>query len=36
MNDEILGRVVEKLRQLGWDKSTDIIITQDHNQHGVR
>ena len=35
MNDEILGRVVEKLRQLGWAKSTDIIITQDHNHSTV-
>jgi len=35
MNDEILGRVVEKLRQFGWDKSTDIIITQDHNHSTV-
>jgi arylsulfatase A-like enzyme len=35
MNDEILGRVVEKLRQLGWDKSTDIIVTQDHNHSTV-
>ena len=35
MNDEILGRVVEKLRHLGWDKSTDIIITQDHNHSTV-
>src|SRR5215471_16913225 len=35
MNDEILGRVVEKLRQLGWDKTTDIIITQDHNHSTV-
>jgi arylsulfatase A-like enzyme len=35
MNDEILGRVVQKLRQLGWDKSTDIIITQDHNHSTV-
>src|SRR6267142_2365194 len=35
MNDEILGRVVEKLRRLGWDKSTDIIITQDHNHSTV-
>jgi arylsulfatase A-like enzyme len=35
MNDEILGRVVEKLRQLGWDKSTDIIITQDHNHSTI-
>jgi arylsulfatase A-like enzyme len=34
MNDEILGRVVERLRQLGWEKSTDIIITQDHG-HGT-
>src|SRR5437588_3866432 len=35
MNDEILGRIVEKLRQLGWDTSTDIIITQDHNHSTV-
>jgi arylsulfatase A-like enzyme len=35
MNDEILGRVMEKLRQLGWDASTDIIITQDHNHSTV-
>jgi len=35
MNDEILGRVVEKLRQLGWEDSTDIIITQDHNHSTV-
>ena len=35
MNDEILGRVVEKLRQLGWAESTDIIITQDHNHSTV-
>jgi arylsulfatase A-like enzyme len=35
MNDEILGRVVEKLHQLGWDKSTDIIVTQDHNHSTV-
>src|SRR5436190_2638256 len=35
MNDEILGRVVEKLRQLGWADSTDIIITQDHNHSTV-
>ena len=35
MNDEILGRVVEKLRQLGWQGSTDIIITQDHNHSTV-
>jgi arylsulfatase A-like enzyme len=35
MNDEILGRVLEKLRELGWDKSTDIIITQDHNHSTV-
>jgi arylsulfatase A-like enzyme len=35
MNDDILGRVVEKLRELGWDKSTDIIITQDHNHSTV-
>jgi len=36
MNDEILGRVVEKLRQLGWEDSTDIIITQDHNHSTVQ
>jgi arylsulfatase A-like enzyme len=35
MNDEILGRVVEKLRELGWAESTDIIITQDHNHSTV-
>jgi arylsulfatase A-like enzyme len=35
MNDEILGRVVAKLRELGWDKFTDIIITQDHNHSSV-
>jgi arylsulfatase A-like enzyme len=35
MNDEILGRVLEKLRQLGWAESTDIIITQDHNHSTV-
>jgi len=35
MNDEILGRIVEKLRQLGWEDSTDIIITQDHNHSAV-
>jgi hypothetical protein len=35
MNDEILGRVLDKLRELGWDKSTDIIITQDHNHSTV-
>src|SRR5712672_514472 len=35
MNDEILGRVVDKLRQLGWEQSTDIIITQDHGHSTV-
>jgi hypothetical protein len=35
MNDEILGRVIDKLRQLGWERSTDIIITQDHNHSTV-
>ncbi len=35
MNDEILGRVMDKIRQLGWERSTDIIITQDHNQSTV-
>jgi arylsulfatase A-like enzyme len=35
MNDELLGRVVDKLRQLGWDKTTDIMITQDHNHSTV-
>ena len=35
MNDEILGRVMDKIRQLGWEQSTDIIITQDHNHSTV-
>jgi hypothetical protein len=35
MNDEILGRVVTKLRELGWENSTDIVITQDHNHSTV-
>src|SRR4029079_3260931 len=35
MNDEILGRGMDKLRQLGWEQSTDIIITQDHNHSTV-
>src|SRR5713101_4757537 len=35
MNDEILGRVVDKLRQLGGEQTTDIIITQDHNHSTV-
>jgi len=35
MNDEILGRIVAKLRELGWENSTDIIITQDHNHSTV-
>src|SRR4051794_11906661 len=35
MNDEILGRIVEKVRELGWEQSTDIIITQDHNHSTV-
>jgi arylsulfatase A-like enzyme len=35
MNDEILGRIAEKIRQLGWENSTDIIITQDHNHSTV-
>src|SRR4029078_816907 len=35
MNDEILGRVMAKLRELGWEQSTDIIITQDHNHSTV-
>jgi hypothetical protein len=35
MNDKILGRVVEELRQLGWGGSTDIIITPDHNHSTV-
>jgi arylsulfatase A-like enzyme len=35
MNDEILGRIVAKLRKLGWENSTDIIITQDHNHSTV-
>src|SRR5205823_6050201 len=35
MNDEILGRVLAKLRELGLEASTDIIITQDHNHSTV-
>ena len=35
MNDEILGRVVDRIRQLGWEQTTDIIITQDHNHSTV-
>ena len=35
MNDEILGRVMDKIRQLGWGQSTDIIITQDHNHSTI-
>jgi len=35
MNDEILGRIVDKLRELGWEQTTDIIITQDHNHSTV-
>jgi arylsulfatase A-like enzyme len=35
MNDEILGRVTGKLRELGWEQSTDIIITQDHGHSTV-
>jgi hypothetical protein len=35
MNDEILGKVVDKIRQLGWEQATDIIITQDHNHSTV-
>ena len=35
MNDEILGRVMTKLRELGWEDSTDIVITQDHNHSTV-
>ena len=35
MNDKVLGRVVEELRQLGWGGSTDIIITPDHNHSTV-
>src|SRR5947208_14009254 len=35
MNDQILGRVVDKIRQLGWEQTTDIIITQDHNHSTV-
>src|SRR5437879_8075422 len=35
MNDEIFGRVVDKIRQLGWEQTTDIIITQDHNHSTV-
>jgi arylsulfatase A-like enzyme len=35
LNDEILGRVLDKIRQLGWEQRTDIIITQDHNHSTV-
>src|SRR6266705_3578337 len=35
LNDEILGRVMDKIRQRGWEQSTDIIITQDHNHSTV-
>src|SRR5437773_8824877 len=35
LNDEILGKVVDKLRQLGWSETTDIIITQDHSHSTV-
>jgi len=35
MNDEILGRVMAKLRELGWEQSTDVIITQDHGHSTV-
>lgn len=35
VNDEILGKVVDKIRQLGWEQTTDIIITQDHNHSTV-
>ena len=35
MNDEILGKVLDKIRQLGWSQTTDIIITQDHNHSTV-
>jgi arylsulfatase A-like enzyme len=35
MNDEILGRVVDRLEELGWSGSTDIVITQDHNHSTV-
>src|SRR5205807_5650869 len=35
MNDELLGLVVEKLRELGWLETTDIIITHDHGHSSV-
>ena len=35
LNDEILGKVVAKIRELGWEATTDIIITQDHNHSTV-
>ena len=35
MNDEILGEVVDKISELGWSQTTDIIITQDHNHSTV-
>lgn len=35
LNDEILGKVVAKIREMGWEATTDIIITQDHNHSTV-
>jgi arylsulfatase A-like enzyme len=35
MNDELLGLIVEKLRELGWLETTDIIITHDHGHSSV-
>jgi arylsulfatase A-like enzyme len=35
MNDEILGKVMDKIGQLGWSQTTDIIITPDHNHSTV-
>src|SRR5262249_36636531 len=36
LNDEILGKVVDKIRELGWSQTTDIIIiTQDHSHSTV-
>jgi arylsulfatase A-like enzyme len=35
MNDEILGKVVAKIRELGWSLTTDVIVTQDHSHSTV-
>jgi arylsulfatase A-like enzyme len=35
MNDELLGHILEKLRELGWLETTNIIITHDHGHSTV-